>query len=737
MSTAALEKPQAIGDETLETATVISLATGSYVNPLALAGDDSRDVYKFTADVTGVSDIRLDTPSRGNADFTVYDAQYNLIASSHGLDSTNDRVSFGIVANQAYYVVVDRVGTETTSTSLHINTHTAVTTETTDFGDGSIGTITPLALNVPISGRINSNADIDAFTFIVPKGEQYVLRVDGSENGGGTLNGVGLSVQGVQTVDGNADQGDAEYVITGDGTTTVAQVSRLAATGSIAGTYNISLTRVDTQVVVDRGDIPLTADVTTGLGPVALNLHDNIRSNLTAGDIDAFTFTVRDGEQYIVKATGTGSSPLTDPDLVLRTSGRAYLNQAIGTGNSEQLTISAAGTYTVDVQSFSGRTGGYALSLEAVGSAARISPTVADIGATNTTTANLSANAHVFSDLSSGTDVDRFKIVVADGEGFNIRVGASGTTPSADLDLVVRDANGVYLSQSVSSSSSENIFLAGTGTYYIDVQSFARTAGDYSIDVQRAIDPTAEIPGTSGSAYVLTSNTNVVSTLSSSTDIDRIKLVVAEGHEYHIDLGAHGTPGASNPDLVVRTANGEYYSQDIDTGDSHVTLATAGTYWLDVRSFSGSTGGYELSVDAQQDAPGDSTSTFVLTSGVVNSDHTLSSSNDVDRFKLVVAAGEQFDIQVSGSGDNVLSNPDIVLRAADGTYINQSVANSGSTDHLVVSSAGTYWVDVQSFTRAQGDYDIQIVAQQVSASASESYTALPPTDIPSITAHAA
>ena len=207
-------------------------------------------------------------------------------------------------------------------------------------------------------------------------------------------------------------------------------------------------------------------------------------------------------------------------------------------------------------------------------------------------------------------------------------------------------------------------------------------------------------------------------------DEDWFAVTLTEGREYQFAL--NGTT-LSDPLLQLRDSTGALVTSNDDGGPGLNSLITytataTGTFYLVARAFSSQTGTYSLTVqdvgvatvpgitisEGSTDAPGDTSTTDTIVSGDTF-EGTLSSTSDRDFVAIELTAGVQYGFALQGAGTNsgTLADGFLVLRDANGNFVEQD-DNSGTADdaHITYmpSTTGTFYLDIRTFGDAGGTY---------------------------------
>ncbi len=209
--------------------------------------------------------------------------------------------------------------------------------------------------------------------------------------------------------------------------------------------------------------------------------------------------------------------------------------------------------------------------------------------------AAVATNTALSAAISSTTDKDWFKFILASASNLNITLGNLG----GDYDLILYNSAGTELKRSENGgTTSEAIATTGTaaGTYYVQVFGYngANSTTCYSLNIGATAGSTSTCPGsydvstngtTSGAAQI-PFNTDVKGTLSSSTDQDHYKFVITTGGTITITLGTL----PADYDLRLLNSAGTQVAISQNGGTTAETInytAAAGTYNVRVYGYNG------------------------------------------------------------------------------------------------------------------------------------------------------
>jgi hypothetical protein len=224
-------------------------------------------------------------------------------------------------------------------------------------------------------------------------------------------------------------------------------------------------------------------------------------------DYDLYGFNVVAGKTYMFSVYGSGAHPLQDTIIALfnNTFTTQYgFDDDGGSGTNSLLTWTATftGLLVVDVEAYpgSGYTGGYTLDAILKPAGDVVGDTFASAPLLNPGVSYGFIDAGVAPVYNGFSETDTFKINMTAGQFYTIEVAggadyASDYTalPAGELDplIVLYDANGneVAFNDDISFSTGDissriGFYAQTSGTYYLDVQSYAPWTGGYSVTLQ-------------------------------------------------------------------------------------------------------------------------------------------------------------------------------------------------------------------------------------------------------------
>lgn len=238
------------------------------------------------------------------------------------------------------------------------------------------------------------------------------------------------------------------------------------------------------------------------------------------------------------------------------------------------------------------------------------------------------------------------------------------------------------------------------------------------------------IPGDTSTTETLSPGGGyVTSTIDTGNDTDWFAIELVAGETY--TFSTYIPPGSGvDTTLTLRDAAGNQiiFNDDANTNaalyfsEITYTATTTGTFYLDVGSWSTTTGQYFLSSSrpTNDDVGGDVAGSVAISLGeTVNSD--LSQNGDRDWYAITLTAGQAYEILTQNTGGSNDADTTLTLRDAQGNVIAWNDDSSGTYSRLrfSVETSGTYYIDVGGWAdSSSGDY--RVVAAE--AAPLEEYT---------------
>ena len=200
----------------------------------------------------------------------------------------------------------------------------------------------------------------------------------------------------------------------------------------------------------------------------------------------------------------------------------------------------------------------------------------------------LSSTPTTFRDWVGSTDtLDYYRFTLTQTSMVNLSL----TDLSADADLSLLDVNGNWLASSwKTGTASENIVKdLNPGTYFIKVQQWSGSTF-YNLTVSATA-----VPDLAGNTFATARNITLSSTpttfrdwVGSTDTLDYYRFTLTQTSTVHLSL----TDLSANADLSLLDVNGNWLTRDWRSGTASKSITrelNAGTYFIEVRQWSGST----------------------------------------------------------------------------------------------------------------------------------------------------
>lgn len=525
-----------------------------------------------------------------------------------------------------------------------------------DFTPNGTGTNGTLTAGGDVAGNIETSGDQDWFSITLTAGRQYQFDAQGTGLSDAFLE-VRDSSGAVLTSDDDSGAG-LNARITFTPTTSGTYFVVVSAVGSATGAYSVAAQDLGGPVTTVPG-ITVSEGASDAPGSTAttdaLVSGDTFSGELSSvGDKDFVSITLTAGTQYTfdLQGAGAGTGTLADPFLVLRDANGNFAAQDDNSGPGSDARIvftpDSTGTYYLSARTFGTDGGTYALVTAPEertdeGGAPTPDPdptpgpvvpgiTVAeggtDAAGSTATTVELISGDTFDGTLDSGSDKDFVKIDLTAGTQytFDLKGAGSGDGTLPDGFLVLRNADGGFVAQDDNSgagSDAQIVFTPGaSGTFYISARTFSGEGGDYLLTTspnertdpgsspnpspgQTVMEGDTDTPGNTSSTSVFSVGDTFQGELDVASDRDFVGIELSAGTSYTFDLKGSPSGAGTLPDpfLVLRDANGTFVAQDDNSGtglESQIVFnpSASGTYFLDVRNFSGDTGTYALTASS-------------------------------------------------------------------------------------------------------------------------------------------
>ncbi|MEG3976391.1 pre-peptidase C-terminal domain-containing protein [Microcoleus sp. herbarium8] len=426
-----------------------------------------------------------------------------------------------------------------------------------------------------------------------------------------------------------------------------------------------------------------------------ISLGQTISERVSDTDLeDFYRFNVSDRTRVDLRISGMSA----DADLFLLDANGNQIDVS-GNGGSVDDALSReldAGTYFVKVRRYSGSTN---YNLTTAGQ-------VVDTAGNTTSTARNITLGQTISERVSDADTDDFyRFNVSDRTRVDLRIAGM----SADADLSLLDANGNFIGGSSLGGSADDALTRelDAGTYFVKVSRFSNNSTNYNLITA------GQVVDTAGNTTSTARNITLGQTIServSDTDLeDFYRFNVSD--RTRVDLRISGM--SADADLFLLDANGNQIAGSSASGsvdDAINNELEAGTYFVKVRRYSGSTNYNLITAGQLLDTAGNTTSTARnITLGQTISERVSDTDTD-DFYRFNVNQRTRVDLRISGMS----ADADLSLLDANGNFITGSSLGGSLDDALTRElDAGTYFVKVSRFNTSNTNYNLTTAGQIV------------------------
>lgn len=579
---------------------------------IELAGDS--DWYGIYLSAGATYEFKANQASAAgltNPLLTLRDKAGEAVAVNDDANGLNATIRFTAAASGMYYLDVQDSGAGT-------GRYLVSASAADDFAAGTSTTgVVDLDSSAGEAGRINFGGDVDWLQIDLQRGDDYIIRLQGAESGGGLtladprLLGVYDSEGVLIHNSGNDDFGNSRNAYV---RFTPAETARyyLAIAGSTLddiGSYRVAVERET------ENDVAGTA-ATRSVLSVGATVSSNIDND---GDKDWYSVSLEEGKTYVIDLIGdmSGTQVLRDPIiggiygstgiLLANTSNNNYGASL----NSRMLfTAETSGTYFIEAKGNVGHTGAYQLSIKDL---QQITDEVGDTLASHGTL-TLANNAGAMNgSVDVARDVDWYAVNFEAGVMYDItlRGAASGMGSLLDPRLWgIYDSTGQMIMGTGADTGDggtdvrTNYLAQASGTYYLAAGGTADMTGTYRLEV-RPSGITDDVAANASTTATMTSGTAYEGQIETIGDKDwvRVDLVGNSRVTLRMDAMLASLGQVSMPVIAnVFDAKGEaVYLSPSDTGttlasERTFTTLQAGTYFVELRSLNEGIGGYRLKV---------------------------------------------------------------------------------------------------------------------------------------------
>jgi hypothetical protein len=698
------------GDQPGDSSTQAEFTGAALDGELAPAGDvdwyrmhvEHGQRYNITLDAVPGEDGAAVDPMLG-----VYDAQGNQLAfNDDTMESLNSALRFSPQQSGDVFVEVRAYSDQSAGRYRLAATSAAIPP---DQVGNDAGTRARISAGTPVTGQLEYEGDTDWYRFNVRTGQRYHITLDGAgdEPVGDPLLSV-LDAEGAElamnddweslnsALDFTPQRSGEVFIRAGAYADAYAGGYTLNITSERAPTDNISAERST------RGRI---------------NIGQSVDGSLDfAGDRDWYRVRLEAGQSYRFTLVGSGGSAVSDPllrmigpngeELAMDDDGGGGLNSYL------EFTAPSTGNYYVEAGAFAdGSGGGYTLSARA-----------GDVPADSSTDAVLSSDGDWRQGmLAPAGDRDWYRVDLAEGQA--MRVGLESTQTAdmlSDPYLVLYGPDGTELARDDDGGEGLNAFLeyqaTQAGPHYIEARGFTEDAqGAYAISLLAG-----EIGDSLANADYMTPNgEGRMSTIGADGDADWFMLEIVEGRPYRFNVMSLEEGGLADPALTLYDSNGEQVAYDDDGGsgfNSYLTFVspTGGTYFAAVSSFGNTgTGRYWLNV-YDTDVAGHTATDENLDGANDDRRSRIDMSGDLDYYRVELEAGQSYQIEVNGDGDNPLADPFLaIVNENNETLASDDDSGDGLDARLRFSpeQSGIYYIQASGLGGSIGWYQVSIVRQ--------------------------
>ena len=564
-----------------------------------------------------------------------------------------------------------------------------------DHGDDAT-TASDLIFGSEISGSIELAGDQDWFRFNADAGETYRFEILDSDVFP-DLTSTELTLYGTdgrtQLVQDGLSNPSILWTAPGNGTYYLSVASYFS---NSVGNYVLAAT----QVVDDFGDNFLTAS--------ALGLPASISGSIEVpGDQDWFSFNASAGTAYRL------AIPSSDIDAELALYGTNGFTELEREDFDPVIfwVAPSSGTYYLSVEPrFTTDAGDYELSVTAH----------VDVHGDNFADATLlSVPANVSSAIETVADQDWFRFNTVAGETYRF------TIPESDefTELTLYDTDGSTQLEQDSFTDATIVWVApSSSTYYLSVEDVFSDIGGYELSATLLTDDHGD---DAVSATLLSSfPVSISGSIEVAGDQDWFRFTATAGTKFEFSVPVHDEP----TDLILYDTDGTtQLERDRSTDPTIVwTAPTNGTYYLAVgNSFTTRFSNYELSVAVIADDHGGNAALATAITFPANILGSIEVTDDQDWFSFSAIAGTKFEFAVPVHDQS----PELILYGTDGTTQLERDLFSNPTIIWSAPSDGIYYLSVENFSSAVGNYEL--TAATIEDDHSDTPAAATPYDVPS------
>lgn len=598
----------------------------------------------------------------------------------------------------------------------------------TDFVPGGLTTTQGLSAPGSVSGTIDAtdvytgSTDEDWYQVSLTAGATYQFDMASS-----TLDGVLKVYDSTGTQWAYADNG-----FTGD-------PEWLSFSPVSSGSYYVSVSGWGGYTI---GSFSLSASVTAATGSIDTvgdwYTDPNVGMIAATGSVSGSIDNSYDSDWYAVQLTagqnylfGLSSATPLDTSLSLYDANGWYQNSSWTYQGDESLFFSATstGTYYLAVYGDYTNTGSFTLTSSTATTGGGGADSIPD---NSTTSATLAVGGSVNGAINSSTDYgDWYGVSLLAGTTYRFNLSAA----LMDGQLGLYDANGTFLLWADSGWTGDPESLAYTatqaGTYYVEVSSYGGLAGDYQLGLNQLSaggGTTDNVGGSSSTAGFINVPGQISGNIDNGTDTDWYGVTLSANTLYQFDLSSFFIDGI----LALYDANGvqqAYMDNGLHVGDPeslYYTPTTAGTYYVSVSGYGGTTGSFQLDTIGYASQSGDFVAGSSSTTAAVSMPGTVwgvidsaagTGVDDADWYSVRLNAGATYRVDLSSDSnlDGILT-----LYGTDGAswLAGADAGYQGGSEYFYYSpvATGDYYIAVDGWSASTGEFWLS-VAQTSGSSA--------------------
>ncbi|MBF0158942.1 MAG: Ig-like domain-containing protein [Magnetococcales bacterium] len=436
----------------------------------------------------------------------------------------------------------------------------------------------------------------------------------------------------------------------------------------------------------------------------------SVTGNIEAAwDADWFAINLVEGSAYAFDLEGstTSQGTLDDPDLRLRNQAGSVVGHADdgGQGTNSRLvyTPTISGSYFLDAQNYSSRTGTYRLSAKLID----------DYAGYN----RLPIGSSITGNIETSSDTDSFIVTMEGGVTYTFDLEGASASQGTLVDpyLSLTDSTGFY---SFGFALGAHLVYTpsprGGGEYYLRAQSWYRSGsptGTYRLSV-KSNAPTPSVPtdldlsasddsGASNSDNI-TSQTSGL-TISGSSGVSGSTLVLFD------DKNNDGIIGSGEA-LVTTSITAASWNADISltTGTHNIRAIQSNTSGSSPVST-----GLSITIQAPDDYAGNSSTTGRLSIGSSVAGN-IEAGSDVDWFAITLTAGipYTFDLEGSPTSQGTLNDPLLILYDQNSVEVarNDDATSENVNSRIIYTplSSGSYFLSAKGYSSYTGSYRLSV-----------------------------